>query len=207
MDLSPAQAKMKAKADALAAEQAQRRQANQVYQAKQAAQRGLASDALAAEQAQRRDANAVYQAQQAQIRQQELGQLVAQQAAVRAQPTVDNRVLYGGNLTPVPIEQRQAQINAAQGRPTSYFGSALNTPQGPVRPAQMGRPQQSAPQRAPQQRTGGPGMGPVRPQQQFAPQPRPQQQRPEPSFIQQAMSYAKPVSAGISALGSLFSFF
>jgi hypothetical protein len=61
-------------------------------------------------------------------------------------------------------------------------------PQGPVRP-----PQQRAPQ-----------------QQQFAPQPqaRPQPQaKPEPSFIQQALSYAKPVSAGISALGSLFSFF
>ena len=122
----------------------------------------------------------------------------------------------GAGLTQVPLAQRQAMINAAQGGPASYHGSALNTPQGPVRPPQM-----MMPQRAPQQRTGGPGqapltMGPVRPQQAFAPQqqrapqPRPQpqpQQRPEPSFFQQALSYAKPVSAGISALGSLFSFF
>jgi hypothetical protein len=150
-------------------------------------------------------------------------------------PVVDNRVLGGAGLTQIPLAERQAMINLMQGGPTTYggskldqiplaqrqafvgssssgnrFGQGLNTPQGPVRPQQM---QMQRPQQAPQQRTGGPG--PVRPQQSFAPQqrapqPRPQpqqQQRPGPSFFQQALSYAKPVSQGISALGSLFSFF
>lgn len=160
------------------------------------------ADALAAEQAQRRAQPVV-----------DTRQLGGSSLITPVfQPGQDNRLLGGAGLTQIPLEQRQAQITAAQGRPTSYYGSTLNTPQGPVRPPQMQRPQS-----APQQRTGGPGMGPVRPQQQFAPQQRapqarPQQQfapqqRPEPSFFQQALSYAKPVSAGISALGSLFSLF
>ena len=196
--MSPAEAKMAARAAALAQEQALRR-AQPVVDTRQ-----LGGSALSTPQ---------------------------------FQPPQDTRQLGGAGLTTIPLAERQAMINLTQGGPAQRFGSALtqvpieqrqayidanssgsrfgqglNTPAGPVRPPQMNRPGQ-APQRAPQQRTGGPGQGPVRPQQGFAPQqrapqPRPQpQQRPEPSFMQQAMSYAKPVTAGLSALGSLFSFF
>lgn len=163
MTMSPAQAKMAARAEALAAEQALRR-AQPVVDNRQ-----LGGTALTTPQ---------------------------------VQPVQDTRQLGGSSLFQIPLEQRQALINQAQGGPASYYGQSLTTPQitrpqGPVRPQVM-------PQRAPQPRTGGPGPMPQPRGPVAAPQP---QARPEPNMFQQAMSYVAPVSQGINAFRSLFSLF
>jgi hypothetical protein len=40
---------------------------------------------------------------------------------------MDTRKLHGSGLTVIPLAERQAKIDAAQGRPTSYGGSQLTT--------------------------------------------------------------------------------
>jgi len=201
MDLSPAQAKMAARAAALAAEQAQRR-AQPVVDTRQLGGSGLTQTPL------------------------------AQRQVIINQAQGGPASRMGQGLEMMPLAQRQAQINAAQGGPAQYYGQALTNPfqpQGPVRPqmasqSQTGGPGQMPPAqlnpglRTPAPRLGVPGAAPQyqapppmpRPQQQRPQQPRgpvAPQNRPEPSFFQQALQYAKPVSQGIGALSSLFSLF
>ena len=200
---------MKARADALAAEQAQRAQANKIYQAEAAAKRAAGADALAAEQAQRAQANLAYQAQAAVQREQAAQALAAEQAQRAAEPPVVTASYYGQNLQQTPLAQRQQDINLAQGRPTQYLGGALQgpspmpRPQGPVRPQTMPR---SQPGQLPQARVN-PGMRPPQPQGSVRPpqmntfMPQQPQARPEPTFMQQYGGIIQPLAtAGIGAL-------
>lgn len=203
--MSPAQKKMADRAAALAAEGEQRRLIAQQNLAQAKAQQQARFDSYAVEGQQRRAESEQNLAQAMAQRQAQQDAMAQQQAALRAQPQIDNRVLHGGNLTQVPLAQRQAAIDQQQREVFGYQrpGGAPQ-PRQPQVPPQMRRPPQA--QQRPQQRAPQP-RGPVSPQQQISFQPRQQQPQQQGGIMQYAPMLAPLMPAAAKGLGSLFSSF